>query len=198
MKNIKSLQKAHVIYKQKAVKIDTYRSLTKSNTDSIHNSLIQQKENIKARKDLKEDMEISGGCTMCRSPLNGEMIIIGTHSSSINENLEALKFHQNQQYQWLLTEVYENFEDYLDLLYAHIGYIDNNFWPLNDFGAISFDEIENKDIEWFISRVKEKKGRPQSIIKQIRKKIPAMLHYENNELLTRSEERRVGKECSEP
>lgn len=76
--------------------------------------------------------------------------------------------HKNKQYQWLLSEAYEEFEDCLERLYAYAGYTDNNFWPLRDFGNISLNELSQKPYEWFEEQASNKKDAPSSIINKFR------------------------------
>lgn len=80
-------------------------------------------------------------------------------------------------------EAYESFENYLNKLYANIGYIDNTFWPMRDYGNISISELKDKDINYFIEQTIKKKGRPETILCQLRKKIASIKIYEERNTL---------------
>lgn len=82
--------------------------------------------------------------------------------------------HKNKQYQWLLAEAYEEFEDFLENLYALYGSANHAFWPLNDFGSISLSELPGREYSWFVERAKKKKNIPQSILNRFRQKFPEL------------------------
>jgi len=105
---------------------------------------------------------------------NGELLTLGGKNNSFDDLVQTVELHNNKQYQWLLVEAYETFEDYIDDLYAYIGWKDNTFWVAKDFGNISIDELEDKDLEWFKSRVQAKQGTPESIYKQFRLKMQTL------------------------
>ena len=54
-------------------------------------------------------------------------------------------FHYNKQMQWFLVEAYEIYEKFIENLYSLMGYLDNDFWNLSDFGEIQFNDILNKN-----------------------------------------------------
>lgn len=68
---------------------------------------------------------------------------------SINELKDLATFHYNKQLQWLLVEAYEIYEKYIIKLYCILGYYDNNFWSLKDFGEKQFSDIKNQNIDAF-------------------------------------------------
>ncbi len=103
---------------------------------------------------------------------------LGFDEKSVNELIESIEYHHNKQYQWFLVEAYELYEKFLEDLYVIVGFYDNGFWSSQDFGNIAINEISTKDKEWFKERVKYKKEKPYSIIKQLRKKLPNMKEYE--------------------
>ncbi|MGZ8181779.1 MAG: hypothetical protein ACXWT1_07470 [Methylobacter sp.] len=103
--------------------------------------------------------------------------------NSLEDKKIAVILSKNKQYQWLLAEAYEAFEDFIEYAYAHAGYTDKNFWPLNDFGNISLSELEEKNFEWFVFRAKEKRDKPQSILSHFRNKFPLLQQIETNNKL---------------
>ena len=99
-----------------------------------------------------------------------------------NRYLHVL-LHKNKQYQWLLAEAYEEFEDFLEKIYAYKGYKDNDFWPLKDYGNIFISDIKTKDFKWFLERAKQKKDIPHSILNHFRKRYPIIAKVENDNKL---------------
>lgn len=85
---------------------------------------------------------------------------------------------KNRQFQWLLAEAYEEFEESLKKVYAYCGMNDPYFWPLEDYGSKSLDEIGQEDFEWHLERAKAKRNSPRSILKQIRARRPHLQNIE--------------------
>lgn len=99
---------------------------------------------------------------------------------SFDQTKDDIFFHYNKQMQWFLVETYELYEDFLEKLYATMGYLDNNFWNDSDFGAIQLNEIVNKDKNWFFEQIKKKKEKPYSIIKVFEKRFNLSIYYNKN------------------
>jgi len=101
---------------------------------------------------------------------------------SVQDQIDSVVIHKNRQYQWLLAEAYEAFEDYLEDLYACIGFSDNNLWPMSDFGSVSIKELPGKDLQWYKERVGEKRRKPLSILNQLRKVFPEICRIEEQNI----------------
>jgi hypothetical protein len=111
----------------------------------------------------------------------GQHRFFGRRIRSLEDRQRELMLHKNRQYQWLLAEAYEAFEDFLVYTYAYVGMNDPDFWQLKDYGNISLNEIEGKEFQWFVSQIKDKKRDiPASILNQFRKKIPGLESTETN------------------
>lgn len=159
-------------FKEKIVHINCCQGFTKSISKTALKDLKDQYEREKAY-----GLEIQSSDTMvmfCEDILSGVKVSIGSKEFSIDEYFSIHAKIRNKQYQWLLVEAYEVFESYLKKLYANIGYFDNDFWEQKDFGRISISEIKNCDLNWFIQQMKENKKTPDSILRQIHKKIPVL------------------------
>ena len=65
-----------------------------------------------------------------RSAHDGGHRVFAHKKMSLEERATQVFYHKNKQYQWLLSEAYELFADFIEDAYAYAGYIDNNFWPL--------------------------------------------------------------------
>ena len=82
--------------------------------------------------------------------------------------------HKNKQYQWLLAEAYETFEDFIENSYAFIGSANSTAWPLRDYGNIFFNDLPSKQYDWYLDQAKNKNNTPTSILNIYRKKFPEL------------------------
>jgi hypothetical protein len=97
---------------------------------------------------------------------------------SLEQTSNDTFFHYNKQMQWFLVEAYEMYEKFIEKLYADIGYLDNNFWNISDFGEIQLDDISNKNQKWFFEQTKKKKEKPHSIIKVFEKRFNLKQYFD--------------------
>ncbi|EPF0046341.1 hypothetical protein ACSN7J_003945 [Enterobacter hormaechei] len=185
------LDKQLDIFYKKISFIKLYAATVKNNTNKILDDLFDKKEQIDkflADPNISPEVKDFNGIEfrnfVFHSPYTGTLESIDHKTLKIEERIEIVELHKNKQYQWLLSEAYEVYEDYLEDLYACIGFIDHSFWPARDFGDISLTEIPQQDIAWFRTQVKQKKDKPKSILYSLRKKIPSIsqieLSNENN------------------
>lgn len=78
---------------------------------------------------------------------------------------------KNKQYQWVFTDAYELFENYIQIMYCCAGFIDGSFWPEKEYSKISAHDIDEKGLSCFMEQVERKNDKPKSILKEFRKKI---------------------------
>lgn len=112
--------------------------------------------------------------------------LLAFKTTSIEEKVKMLILHKNKQYQWLLAEAYEVYEDFLQNIYAYLGFSNMELWPLSDFGSISYNELKNKDFDYFLKQAKDKKGVPHSILSKIRDILPIYTRLEVDNKLERN------------
>lgn len=93
---------------------------------------------------------------------------------TIQAQIDALVRRTNRQYQWLLAEAYELFEDFLENAYACAALENKNLWPLRDFGALTFDELASVTFDKLLEQAKSKKDKPQSLLHPLREKLHRM------------------------
>lgn len=110
----------------------------------------------------------------------GRRETVGHTSYSFEDLVKTARQHHNKQYQWLLVEAYEAFEDYISEIHAYVGYKDHTFWYAKYFGDISIDELKNKDLKFFKDCVKRDNKKPESIYTHFRKKMPLIELFEKN------------------
>lgn len=103
----------------------------------------------------------------------GEAAVYGGRKLSAEDRVRMVGERKNREYCWLLVEAYEEFEDYLERVYAFLGKQNPEAWPLADFGNVRLSELEAKDFAWHLETVKRKhRQRPKEILKRLRALYP--------------------------
>ncbi len=169
-------------FSERMAEIELYKLAAK---DSAKKELSLINENFKAIKnnpDLK-DLSASLNNMSFYDARSGEIKFYNYKDRSFEDLYLHVLLHKNKQYQWLLSEAYEEFEDYLENLYAYYGNINNSFWPLKDFGNISLSELDEKDYEWYVTQARKKKDIPSSILNRFRKYFPELKTIETTNKL---------------
>lgn len=167
------LDKLFDAFKDKIVQVNFTQSFTKSVSDTAFNKL--RKECEIAKEQDRESSITKMTNMICKDILKNQKIVIGFKDASYSDSLQILQLQHNRQYQWLLAEAYEAFENYLINLYAYSGYLDNDFWEEREFGKEVADGIRNQDLAWFIEQTRHNhKNLPAGILKQVNKKIPSL------------------------
>lgn len=141
---------------QKIADIEHQRTQIRNTTESE----IKNLENLaKAmeRNEGREETITSSTNHFFYSPIDGKPVFFGFTEQSTAERIKSAFARKNKQYQWLLAEAYEQFEDLLEHVYANIGFKDNNAWPLSDFGNIHLHELKTKPYSWFHGQASRKK-----------------------------------------
>ncbi len=113
----------------------------------------------------------------------GEVVFYKHKELSTEDRYLNILVHKNKQYQWLLAEAYEEFEDYIENIYAYYGKHNRSFWPLNDFGNTSISELDEKDFCWYLEKTKKKKDIPHSVLERLRKEFPSLSYIEKTNKL---------------
>lgn len=138
-----------------------------------------------AQADIQESETLTRINMIYRDPLSGEYTSYGRVRRNVKDEILNLDLHENKQYQWLLAEAYEEFEDFLEMMYANAGLHDRSFWPLAHYGNISLDELEHKDWNWHLYQVRRPESRisAEIILRQFRRKLPAFANAEQDNAL---------------
>ncbi|MCF5684917.1 hypothetical protein [Pseudomonas sp. PA-1-3F] len=144
----------------------------RSNSDKNLENLHEAKKREALQDSPYENIPRSINRMFFYSAKTNELLSYGKKAQNIDDQINFELQHRNKQYQWILAEAYEIFEDYIEELYADIGFRDKNFWPLSDYGALTLHEIYKLNNEWHLNYTKErKKNKPSSILIQFRKKL---------------------------
>ncbi len=167
-----AIQKIFVEYSSRVAKIHLYQRAAKNNAEAELRKLLEfeKKTNLN-----KSPISMS---QMIFRDVDGKRHSFGYFKSNIEESKKSVFIHKNKQFQWLLTETYECFEEFLDHAYGYAGYCKKDFWPLGDYGNITLSELKDKELPWFIEQAKKKKNRPHSIINQFRTKFNRIIRIE--------------------
>lgn len=177
-----NVQQVFDLYSSKMTQILLYQRAMQKLAKQELKKLHEFAESLGNNPDLNE-LSLSHQNMSFRSAKSGENHFFGSITSSIEDRRLAVVLHKNKQYQWLLAEAYEEFADFLENLYSSIGFENNNFWPLRDYGNVVLSELAIKDYEWFQKQAQKKKDVPSSILNRFREHVPSIQNIEaNNEL----------------
>lgn len=169
-------------YCAKMTQISVYQ---KSMLDLARKELkdLNKLQELSSKKPELVDGELSGYNMSFYTARHRAYTPFGTVSSTIEDLRHSVVLHKNKQYQWLLAEAYEEFEDFLENIYAYAGYKNNGLWPLHDFGTTTLPELKNKSLEWYRERSKIKKDVPKSILNVFRNNYADLREIETNNAL---------------
>jgi len=101
-------------------------------------------------------------------PSNGGLKCLTPRTADVDQALAECRFHKIKQYQWILAEAYEGFEDFLEEAYAAAAMRKPSVWWMADYGNITPGEVDETDFEWLLDRARRKKDRPYSITERFR------------------------------
>lgn len=169
-------------YSNKMTQLSLYQRAMKDIAKKELEKLTEYEKSLEDYPELKE-RSLSLHNMSFRIAANGEHFFYGHKKISVKDKRLSVSLHKNKQYQWLLSEAYEEFEDCIERLYAFAGFTNNDFWPLKDYGSISLSEIKSKDFTWFEAQAVNKKDAPASIINKFRESFPNIKKIEDKNQL---------------
>ena len=159
---------------------DFWNTIKMNTEQTLEEVQIKEKkaEEINADPKIDEILKKSNGKTYSNhffyNPYTGDNTLLGHSEIDISKKIELCLILKNKQYQWVLTEAYELFEDYIESLYACAGYIENDFWPASDYGSVSISDIGKKDLTWFKGNAEKKDVK--KILSRLRLEIKNLAH----------------------
>ncbi|HAW0199911.1 TPA: hypothetical protein JLI54_002948 [Escherichia coli] len=132
--------------------------------------------------DANNTLKISCGTTLanhtCPNPYTGSIFGIGHSRIELSEKIKLCEVLRNKQYQWVITEAYELFEDYIKKIYAHTVSIHDHFWSPSEFKNVQIEQ--NGDMETYYNAIKRNNKAPKKILKVFRRKLPNFREVEIN------------------
>ena len=169
-------------YSSKMAQIHLYQRAMKEIAKKELENLYKYEQSLEKSPEMKEFAH-SFHSMGFRKAQDGAHVFFGQKKLSVKDHQLSVILHKNKQYQWLLSESYEEFEDCLERLYAYAGHADVNFWPLADFGNVSLSELRDKPFEWYEIQAEKKKDAPASIINKFRNEFHNIKSLESNNAL---------------
>lgn len=169
-------------YTSKIAQLHLYQSAMQRIAKKELQELDKYEKSSEKNPDLKE-LYCSYQRMHFRNAKDGSHIFFSHIKSTIEDMKLSVILHKNKQYQWLLSEAYEAYEDFIETSYAFAGYSDNNVWPLKDYGNISLKELKKKPFTWYVDQSKKKSDTPNSIINQFKTNYPGISEIENQNAL---------------
>ncbi|WP_202368174.1 hypothetical protein [Pseudomonas sp. MWU318] len=163
-------------FKHKMTETSALRSSISSRFDSELRRLQEEKKH--EQESGMEDIPRSVHHMIYHDLRNGRATTYGAKRLFLDDEIRSAHIHKNRHYQWVLAEAYEAFEDFLEHLYAGIGYVDIDFWPKSDFGNIDLSDLSTKDFSWFLTQVALKKNKPNSILSCFRNRFKELREIE--------------------
>lgn len=159
--------------------IEHYQRIVDSNTKKLLADLLQSKNNLSAfDSETKEIFGSSVNAFYFQDPYTGAARPYDAKRTSIEESIELAFLYKNKQYQWLLSEAYEAFEDYLEAMYASAGFLDPGFINPKDLDGHHPALAKINGFDWFLERAKKKKDAPRSILGHFRREFPELVRME--------------------
>lgn len=169
-------------FAERLTDIQLYQRAAKDSAKKELELLNKYAEQLKGNPSL-EEFSFSIHSMYFSDPHTGTTRKFGFRKSSVQDRASQVVSQKNKQYCWLLAEAYEEFEDFLERIYAYIGIKDNSSWFLTDFGNISISDLPAKPYEWYLERAKNKRDIPQSILTRLRTLYPKISESETDNKL---------------
>jgi hypothetical protein len=185
MINIMNIDEIYKEYCLKIAPLQMHQRSIKKITDDELKSLIKYADSIKDSK-FASEFPASVDNFYFYDARDGVAKLLAFKSTSIEEKIKTTIFHKNKQYQWILAEAYEVYEDFLQNIYAYIGFNNKELWPLSDFGTVTLKELANKDFGYYQRQAQNKKDVPHSILSKLRCVLPDYAFIEVNNKLDRN------------
>lgn len=171
-------------FKNRMVEIEFSRRELKTIHEKALAEAIKNAGFLKTISDKSDSIYNSLHAMFFSHPDTGTLAPYGFKEQTPEEKIENIKIQLNKQYCWLLAEAYEEFEDFLEHVYARVGYLSPEAWSMTDFGGISIRDIKSKPLDWFLNQSRTKKGGSRGIVNQLNKEFSEIKELcEKNEYL---------------
>lgn len=121
----------------------------KKSTEKEYTSMI---ENHRLMSEICEQQSSSIHNMFFRSLTNGELVFYDQMILDFDRNAKDLINRRNKNYLWLLVDAFEYFENFLNLIYAHIGHKDPSAWPARETKGETTIALAAKPFEWFLQK----------------------------------------------
>lgn len=191
--NIVLIEEVYKDFTNKIANLNDFSHTVKKNTENIALDIEKKRQRIECNlptnehdKLIQEKIGKTFRSHLFYNPYNDEPTSYGYSEIDVYKEMELCLSLKNKQYQWLLTEAYELFEDYIESIYACAGYINNDFWPASDYGSISVSDIKSMDFNWFQATARKKKEATKAVLNKLRAEIENFAKVETTNLAKRN------------
>ena len=123
-------------YTERMAEIELSQRATKDIASSEWKESIRYAEQVKNFPDA-QSLSVSLHNMTFREARTGHLSVYRQRRIDMETRQLNILRRKNRQYQWLLAEAYEEFEDYVHKVYAYCGFVNSDFWPLCDYGSIA-------------------------------------------------------------
>jgi hypothetical protein len=113
------------------------------------------------------------------SLVSGEAVFYDHMYLDFDRLVKNLFNHRNKHYLWLLAEAFEYFEDLVELIYAHIGHKEPNFWSLKETKGETPESLVTKPFDWYLQKSQSNKNL-HAKLDCIRKRFPVLAATEKS------------------
>lgn len=160
---------------------EIFEVFSKKMTELVQLQLSMRQLAVQELKALREQKEILGGLAdeelpmsasnmMYRSAIDGSWRYFGAKKMYVDDLIKGVYIHKNKQYQWLLAEAYEAYEDFVEDVYAWAGLHDKGLWPIADYTNLTLEDLQCLSFEQLRELAGRKKNRPHSMLGAFRKR----------------------------
>ena len=164
---------------QRMTNIELHQRSAKNISEKEYSRVVENHEKVLelgySEKNLKSYDRMS-----FKDAKNGDYQFYGKTIRSVHDIKASILYHRNKQYQWMLAEAYEQYEIFLYGVYASLGGLEMDVWPLCDYGSKTAEGIEGHDWGDYFVLAKKKRNSPGSILNVLRLKFPEIAQVENN------------------
>lgn len=151
----------------------------------VHSVVEYQVNHVNERiqeQDGDGSVETGGHNMAFFEPYRRDWKFYGRERLTLSKDRDNYFKHANRQYQWLLAEAYEEFEIFLQRIYASLGSATQSFWPAEHYGSKVPDALPSLTFDECLDLVKSK-TRIKSVdicLEIIRKRIKNFSEIEAN------------------
>jgi len=149
----------------------------KSSMDQEQDVMIRSHKRLIENK--MDDLASSFHNMFFQSLSDGELIFYDQRKLGFDNRLKDLVDRRNKYYLWLLVEAFEYFEDFLELIYAHMGHKEPSTWPPKEKKGETSTSLGQKDFEWFLDKSESNKKNNVKL-DCIRKRFPSLAVIEKS------------------
>ena len=127
--------------------------LARQNKNVFKKEYVLMHENHQSLIEKGLEQHSSSFHSMCfRSLADGAPIFYDHKTVDFDRRVTDLTNRYNKHNLWLLAETFEYFEDFVELMYAHLGHKEPSAWPSKETKGETAASLAEKPFEWFLEK----------------------------------------------